>query len=573
MSSDLTSSVISSGSTQTTSGQIHFSGLGSGTDFDSMITKLVQVESTRMNSLETWKQSWSDKKVAFKALNTKLLSLRTTLQGMSTLGTFLKKTATSGDTGVFTATAGAGAESIPHSISVNQLAQNKIMVTSNGYAATNTNINTTGTAQTFAFTYKGVTTSISVPDGATLNDLKNLVNTSTSYSSNSGVRASVVFDGNNYFLQMRGLDTGSNASLIVSAGTTLAGFSNGKFQITQNNQNAQLKLDGWPIGSTNWLTRQTNTISDLVAGITLSLKGAGTNVSLTSENDDSSIIQNVHTVVDQINQVLSQIKDLTKVDTNTNTGSLLTGNYGLQMINSQLLDAVASKAVGFDYDRDALYSLSQVGVSIDDNEGSATEGQLLVDDTVLATVIASNADGLGQVFAASFIGDTNSADFSYQSYISGITKAGTFDVAYTVAGGVITGAMINGHAAMIDPSTNTITGNSSYDESGLTLKINNLTDGNYSGKVYLKQGKNGEMADMLKSLTDSSNGPLAVLQKNYQTIMDNIDSKIAFEQRRITQYESDLRNRFARLDALLGTYQSQQTSLESQIAQLSSSSS
>lgn len=67
-------------------------------------------------------------------------------------------------------------------------------------------------------------------------------------------------------------------------------------------------------------------------------------------------------------------------------------------------------------------------------------------------------------------------------------------------------------------------------------------------------------------------GTLDILKDNYQDIMDSIDEKIAYEERRLTLLESNLRLKFANLEALLGTYESIQTQLESQIKSLSGSS-
>jgi len=190
----------------------------------------------------------------------------------------------------------------------------------------------------------------------------------------------------------------------------------------------------------------------------------------------------------------------------------------------------------------------------------------------LQNVLISNADALGMVFAASFSGDTNSGNFSYQSYIGGVTKAGIYPVNYTVVNGKITTATINGHAAMIDNADHMITGSATQDESGLSIQVSNLTDGTYSGKVYLKQGVGGELVDQLATLTDATSGPLAVLQNNYQLIMNDIDDQINSEQTRITQYAADLKTRFAQLDSLLGTYSQQQSQLASSINQLTSTS-
>jgi flagellar hook-associated protein 2 len=66
-------------------------------------------------------------------------------------------------------------------------------------------------------------------------------------------------------------------------------------------------------------------------------------------------------------------------------------------------------------------------------------------------------------------------------------------------------------------------------------------------------------------------GTLEILKYNYQDIMDSIDEKIAYEKRRLTLLESNLRQRFARLEALLGTYDNIATQLSSQIKSLSGS--
>ena len=52
--------------------------------------------------------------------------------------------------------------------------------------------------------------------------------------------------------------------------------------------------------------------------------------------------------------------------------------------------------------------------------------------------------------------------------------------------------------------------------------------------------------------------------------MDSIDDKIAYEERRLTLLEKNLRLRFAKLEAVLGTYNNISTQISSQISSLSS---
>lgn len=546
-------------------GQIRFAGLGSGTDFDALIDKLVKVEQGRVTTYKTWKQSWLDKNTAFKDLNSKMLSLRTTLQGMDTIGEFLKKAATSSNTTALSATAGGEAESGTHTFSVLQLAKNKMMVTSSGYATLTQDINSLGTEAKFNYTYKGVTVSNAVPATASLTDLVNIINTN---GSNNGVRASTIYDGTNYYLQIRGLDTGEAASLVVAPSTTLPGFADANFMTTQTNQDAKLKVDGWPL-SNAYISRASNTITDVVAGLTMTLKSSGAGI-ITVNTDADAVVENVKTFITKVNEVRQKIRDLTKYDSTSKQGSLLTGNYGLQILDSIMKNITAAQGIGFDRNIDSIVSLSPVGLTTDAMEGSPTQGLILLDEKVLRTMLASNAYAVGKIFAAEYLGDTTSANTSYASYINGITKAGTYSVSYTVVGGKITSATMGGHPATFYSNSSTITGGAGYDEAGLVVRVNNLTDGAYSSAVNLRLGKTPELVGELAELTNSETGPLNILQKNYVTIADNIQKKIEYETKRISAMETHMRARFSKLDVVLGRYSSIQTQLSSQITQLNS---
>ncbi|WP_243310520.1 flagellar filament capping protein FliD [Fundidesulfovibrio agrisoli] len=546
-----------------TSGAIYFSGLGNGTDFSSMISSLVQVEQSRVSTYQTWQQTWEDKKTAFTELNTQMLTLRTALKKIDTIDEFLAKTASSTDTDALTATADGEAENGTYSFSVAQLAKNKMMVTTQGYSALTDTVNSTGAAAKMVYTYAGTTISNAIPAGATLRDVVNTINAT---SSTTGVRASTIYDGSNYYLQLRGLDTGAANSLVISGATTLTGFTASDFQTTQENQDAKLKINGWPL-SNAYICRATNTISDVVTGLTLSLKSSGAGT-ITVSTDTDSVVSTVSDFVTQVNKVKAMLQELTKYDSTTKQAAILNGNYGLQMIDSMLKNITASPGTGFDAKRDTYISLSTLGLSTDATEGSDTFGQLQLDEDVLSDVLASNADAVARIFSAQFDGDTNSGDVSYTSYIEGITKPGTYSVSYTVSGGKIVSASIGGHPASFSSNSGVITGGAGYDTSGLVLTVGNLADGSYSHTVNLRQGKVGELVDELADLTDSETGPLAVLLDNYSTISDNIQKKIDDENKRINTMATHLKEKFARLDSLLGTYSSIKTTLESEIAKL-----
>jgi flagellar hook-associated protein 2 len=560
-------STISSYSPVTTSGQITFSGLGNGTDFNQLITKLVQVEQTRIKPLQTWKQSWTKKQTAFDELSTELISLKTTLEGMDTVGEFLTKVTDSTNSSVLSATTGTDAVDGSHSITVARLATAKAMVTDTGYSSSTANINSTGSSQTFAYTYKGVTYSNSVGADCTLTDLCSIINND---ASNPGVKASVVYDGSKYYMQLRGMDTGDSASLVVASGTSLTGFTASDFDTISTNASAQLKLDGWPTASNAYITRETNTVTDLLSGLTLNLKSTGT-VTTTTSTDTDAVKEHIQTFVEQVNAVRTLIKEITDYDSSTSKASILTGNYGVQLIDSNLKTAIASIGIGFDRDEDTYCVLSQLGIFTDATEGSKTEGLLYISNATLNTALSTNPDAVAKLFSGQYLGSTSTNDFTVSSYVTGLTKCGTYEVAYTCdSAGKITGATINGHTAVYHSNSNLITGAAGYDESGLVIKVLDTTAGSHTGTASLKEGKAPELVDLLDQMTDSTDGPLAILDKNYDDITAMIDDKIAYEQQRISNYAYHLRIRFAKTDSLLSTYAQMQSSLTSYIDKLNS---
>lgn len=563
------------------SGQINFTGLGSGTDFQTMIDKLIEIEGTHKRKLENWKQEWELKNEAITHINSAMLELRTTLSSMDTMNSFLTKNVASTNEGVLTASADADAEVATHSVQIKQLAKNAIIVSKTGYASKDDKVVGSSSEQ-FAYSYAGEEYALDVAAGTTLEGLVNLIN---SDPDNPGVRASLVSDGSNYHLQIRGLDLGSNASLSFNAAAstmTDPGFDDASdFETTQVNQNAMFKVDGWPSASDAWIQTDSNTVSDVIEGITLNFKSTGdsppTEVQISVATDLEGVSENVHTFVEKVNEVRSMMMALTKFDDVEQRGSIMTGNYAFQLVDSQLKQASAGLAKGFiHYDEgppptgDFYSTLSQVGILTDAEKGSATEGLLVIDEELLADTLASNVDAVAALFAADSIGDqkVDSGNFSYYSHLL-VTEPGAYDVKYEVSGGAITSASIAGSTAKVDNSAGTITAMDGPAK-GLVIKINDFpNDSSGSGVIQIKQGKTGELANLLKQFTSQESGPMHILEDNYDDIIKSIDKKIDYETVRLDRMARDLRNRFARLEATLGQYDQINTSLASQIGQLS----
>jgi flagellar hook-associated protein 2 len=558
-----------------TSGSIRFTGLGSDTDFDSMINQMVEAEGYRVRQLQDWKEDWEGKIEAFEEVNSSLITMETNLGKMDSVPEFFIKEATSSDTSVLSATASTEAEEGTHSVEVNQLAQNEIMVSKAGFSSTDAEVSSSG-ASTFEYTYGSQTISVDVPDGTTLDGLINIINTD---ADNPGVRAgSIKKSDGDYRLQLTGLDLGAANTLSVNAGpdgldsNSDTFVDDSDFSTVQNAQNAQMKLDGFPDDGT-YIERSTNTVSDLINGVTLNLKSIGTS-QVTVANDDAAIMENVNNFVDEVNTVLSLFKDKMQVDKyNTDDNAqagVLTGNYGAQIARQRIKDILASKGLGFDRDTDPLTSLGSVGITTVTDRSSPDFGLLQVDQTKLANSLEKHPEEVAQLFSANGVAEAHSSDFKVYSTVQGTTQAGVYDVQYSVdSTGTITSAMIDGREAGIED--NVITANEGPAR-GLALQVDNLTQGDYSGSVSIKEGKAVELKKALHQMT-ASDGTFNVLEDNYHDIVNNIDKKIEDELRRLDKYERNLRTKFAQVESLLGYYDNMQSMLDSQLKQLDNGSS
>ena len=559
-----------------TSGSINFTGLGNGTDFNELIDGLVKVEMQRVTRLETWKSSWEKKNEQFKNLNTQMLALKTTLEGFDTLNEFLSKTVNSADSRLLTATADSNAQETSHAIEIGQLATTDTHITASGVSSLSSSITSTDTSFTFSYAGKSYTLD-NINAGMTMEGFVNLINNHA--NSRELIRASTIFDGSVYHLQLNGLDQGADNQLVISSAGDII-FNSSDFNQTQEAQNSQIKINGFPSAAGGWIERSSNTIDDVIEGVTLNLKDSapGATVQLTVTTDEEGIKDNVVSFIKAVNTIRSQILAITDVD-DEGEGSILTGNYGIDMISQNLKNITADIGLGFthwDADTatgDRFSALAQIGITTDAEEGSTTYGLLKIEDEAFDKALKVDPDALARLFSAYYMGESESTEFTFQSLIDKTTKPGIYDVEVVSDGTKIISATINGEEASI--SGWEITGKSG-DATGMAIRLDNTGAGTHSGTITVKLGKTGEMINELTELTKPYNeytyegGPLAVLQDNYKDIMDNIDDKIAFEQKRIDKLEANLKLKYARLDALLGQYTLQQSQLDAAIVQLSS---
>ncbi len=441
----------------------------------------------------------------------------------------------------------------------------------------------------YTYTYKGNTVTVSVPSGATMEEFTKLFNEDPN---NPGVVASLRATGAGYVLTMSDKTTGNTVNLEnVTTNMTRLQPAPDNWYI-RDAQDARFTLNGWP----QEFTSSSNTLDEeYMDGLTITMKSAG-KTEFTVSTDTSGIKDNIKSFVTSINELRAKIAELTKVDTKKEVkefdpkklssqmtwqmGSSLTGNYGVQLLTTRLNNIISSPMVGYQVSKDPnvtiFNTLSQVGITTVTDEADAEFGLLRIDEKKLDEALAKNAQSVAELFSADKVPSTDSLDFSVETTTSS-TKAGSYKVTYSVdANGDPYDVYINGALASSDsnfPGRYTVA-DMTNPAAGMAIQfsLGALTEGSYTGNIHVKQGKGGELADfcykeLQNDKENNERGSLPVLIDNYRDIVKNIDTKISNETARLSQWETRMKLKFARLDTLLGKYDKQMEKNAAALAQ------
>ena len=119
-------------------------GIGSGLDVNSIVSKLMAVESAPLADYDKKTASFQSQISAFGAMSSALGNFQGTLSSLSSLSSFQTLTSTPADATVLTASATSSAQAGNYRVSITQLAQAQTLA-SGGYKATTSTIGTGAT--------------------------------------------------------------------------------------------------------------------------------------------------------------------------------------------------------------------------------------------------------------------------------------------------------------------------------------------------------------------------------------------------------------------------------------------
>ena len=370
-------------STIPSSGTISSTGLGSGLDNNGIIDKLMQVEQKPIDAINQKISDVQTKISAFGQVKSALSTLQSAAKSLSDPNTLYAVTTSVGSGAGFNATAGAGAATGTYDIGVQQLAQAQRVATS----ATST---FTPGAGTLTISAGGQSVQIDFSAGGSLEDLRNAIND----QANSLVSATLVDNGTAKQLVITSRQTGTNQAFSLTGTDGLSGLtfdpnatnpptdpSSDIYQV-QAAQDAKISFNGLTV------TRSSNTIEDLIPGVTLTLQSVTgqTTAPLSVQRDNSALEKAMQSFVDAYNAVNNTIYTLSYYDPDTKTAGPLSGDSSLRTIQNQLRNTLNSLTGS-----GTLRSYTDLGLSFD------SKGTLSFDTTTFRKAMQSDPGAVKQM--------------------------------------------------------------------------------------------------------------------------------------------------------------------------------
>ncbi len=410
-------------------------GLVSGLDTATIISQLMQLEARPQTMLKSRLSTEQKVVTALQGLNTKLAGIRTKAAELAKTTAWSPSKATSdNDKVLVTADSGASATSL--SFTVNSLATSaRESFPTTGAAATKV----MGANLSYEITYADGRPSetISTGDG-TMQAITDEINRK------QGVRATLVKVGDvngtpTYQLQVSSTVTGSQSGFTFTqfdpaAPTTplpspVAFMGEDPAAPPPVGTDAEILLDG----QTTPLSSRSNTITDLMPGVdvTLSVGAQGTSATITVERDVASLSDSVKAMVDAVNAALGEIDTQTAYDPVSKKAGLLAGDSTLRTIRNQLLESVSGginqqslAPYGIQTDRSGrlVFDADKFKAAYTADPTGTAAKFAAPDPTAPAPVpaFAANLESLGKSFSDSLDGTVTQAIKSRQSGIKGM---------------------------------------------------------------------------------------------------------------------------------------------------------
>jgi flagellar hook-associated protein 2 len=367
-------------------------------------------------------------------------------------------------------------------------------------------------------------------------------------------------------------------TIVITSDLTALGFSTPfSFSSLQTAADASLTVEGVTY------TRSSNTISDVISGLTLDLKSTTTTaVGLSLTRDTAAVkskISDLVTAYNDVNNILNEVSN--SKSTLETYGGTLTGNAVVRQIRTQLREMMLGESSSPGTNVSALW---QMGLSID------RTGVMTLDATKLDTALASNFDDVVTTFtgnqndrsatsppygtSAGFSSATDAVNASEAFTLSLVNSSGTYEIEIdadsTTPQGIVDAINASSHgftALLVEDATLTLPYKimimGSTGSSGFTVTAEDSSGSVISDLTFSENGS-GIAGDAFRKITAllASDGALLTQSANATTQADKLKATLEILQTRMQALLARYTQQFAAMESLVGSINSQKDGLK-----------
>lgn len=409
---------------------INFAGIASGIDTTALIkATLDQTRRTRISPLETTNTELTDTNSVLEELRTKLSNLKSIVENFRTInGGPISRIATSNQESIATAIASNSAQNGSVSLNVTSLAQNATASFDDRFSSAtsvlNASINNGAAAA-------DRTVQVSVGTGANQENVAiEITNTTTAEefvnqfnSTSTKAQASLVNTGTEaapqYAITITSNEEGTDSGTVnISVGAEITTAGGGIFASTTIDQatNAQFTVSG--IAGT--FTRSSNSVNDVIQGVSLSLKDTGA-ATIEISSDTAATASAVRDFVEAFNEIESFIRENDQI-TQVEEDSELTNVFGAlsrTQIDENAFTGIRSALSSSRADSGSVRILADLGITTN------RDGSLEFDEAVFTEALSDEAANVEEILTevGENLGDPSTGAISIFTRFNGIVDA------------------------------------------------------------------------------------------------------------------------------------------------------
>jgi flagellar hook-associated protein 2 len=374
-------------------------GIGSGLDVDSIVSQLMVFERRPLVSLQNQLTDIDAKVSSFGELKSALSTFQTAMQALSTPSALKVFTTTSGNDDVFTASATNTAAASNFQIDVIRLAERHKFASAELLDTDTIGGKSKDALEIQVGSDTANTLTVDLSTASTLGEIRDAINTD---AANPGVNATIVFgnDGNQK-LVLTARESGADNALKLSYKGKVNASDFGFQEINNIGGDialldAEISVDGYSV------TRATNTIDDVITGVTLDLHSAdpGIPYNLDIARDTAAVAESVQAFADAYNEIMTSIDTLRDNGLATDS-ALFSIERGLRSVINTPASGLSS---GFAY-------LAEIGVTF------SREGIMTVNTANVESVLANNFNAVSELFSTDGQGFANRLDAQVDNWL------------------------------------------------------------------------------------------------------------------------------------------------------------